>query len=532
MRNLYGKTIDLYPWQTEALARVRDKSALIAAPTGSGKTVVAYRWAGLLEEPRGRRVIFTAPIKALSNERYLELRALFGEEVGILTGDVKRNPEAPILCMTQEVYANRFCGLPQQRVIVDEIHYMVHNPDRARAYAEGIAGTHPESELLFLSATVDARRFLAYLSRLAARPIELVEQSRRPVPIHYLDREPSAKKLWEDLAPVLLFAFSYKGVMGLAGELYSTAQGRMRPPLRERVRELAKHYRVDRPDLLRLATGGVAIYHGTLLYKEKLFVERLARENLLLAVAATDALSLGINLPVKTVLFAQLARYISGPIAKTEFLQMAGRAGRPNLQEAGYVGFLETRFEARGFDTERLFRTLKKKALEPLRVRPLPSIQRILNQTPVEEELRQLAALSFPALHPQELLASQRMIEISMDEIERSCRMLQRRARAGDRLLEVLRRIYFDEFTVAENLGLAKMLVLEGKIDARQEIRRIRDRVRSEGEALKELLQFRRFLHSLASEEVAGADAVEHAIVTLDEFVLHPEALESSRLPA
>ncbi|CAB4243837.1 Helicase domain protein [Methylacidimicrobium sp. AP8] len=531
MRNLYGKRIDLYPWQAEALARVGDKSALVAAPTGSGKTVVAYRWAKLWEE-RSRRVIFTAPIKALSNERYLELRALFGDEVGILTGDVKRNPEAPILCMTQEVYANRFCGLPRQRVIIDEIHYMVHNPDRARAYAEGIAGTHPESDLLFLSATVDARRFLGYLSQLAARPLELVEQSRRPVPIHYLDREPSARRLWEELAPVLVFAFSYKAVMGLAGELYSAAHGRMRAPQRERVRELAKRYRVDRPDLLRMATGGVAIYHGTLLYKEKLFVERLARENLLLAVAATDALSLGINLPVRTVLFAQLARYVTGPIAKMEFLQMAGRAGRPNLQEAGYVGYLETPFEARGYDTERLYRSLRKKPLEPLRVRPLPSIKRILNRTPIEEELGQVAALSFPGLHPQELLAFRRMVEIAMEEIERSCRLLQRRARAGGRLLEVLRRIYFDEFTVAENLGLAKTLVLEGKIDARREIRRIRESVRSEGEALKALLQFRRFLHSLDPQEVEGAEAVEQAIVSLDEFVLHPEALEASRPPA
>ncbi|MDD2677279.1 MAG: DEAD/DEAH box helicase [Methylacidiphilaceae bacterium] len=529
MRNLYGKKIDLYPWQEEALARVRDRSALIAAPTGSGKTVVAYRWAQLWEERR-RRVIFTAPIKALSNERYLELRALFGEEmVGILTGDVKRNPEAPLLCMTQEVYANRFSRLPHQRVIVDEIHYMVHNPDRARAYAEGIAGTHPESDLLFLSATVDARRFLEYLSRLAARPLELIEQTRRPVPIHYLDRQPSERKLWEALAPVLVFVFSYKGVMGLAGELYHSSQGRIGRPERERIRELAKRYRVDRPDLLRLATGGVAIYHGTLLYKEKLFVERLARENLLLAVAATDALSLGINLPVRTVLFAQLARYISGPLTKMEFLQMAGRAGRPNLQEAGYVSFLETRFEARGVDTGRLFRTLKKKSLEPLRVRPLPSIKRILNQTPIEEELERLTTLSFPSLQPQELLAFQRMVELSLDEIEQNARLLHKRARAGERLLEVLRRIYFDEFSVSENLGLAKMLVLEGKIDARQEIRQIRGRVRSEGEALKELLQFRRFLHLLDPEEVTGADALEQAIVCLDEFVLHPEALEASR---
>ncbi|MDD4933012.1 MAG: DEAD/DEAH box helicase [Methylacidiphilaceae bacterium] len=531
MRNLYGKKIDLYPWQEEALARVRGRSALIAAPTGSGKTVIAYRWAELWEERR-RRVIFTAPIKALSNERYLELRALFGEEVGILTGDVKRNPEAPLLCMTQEVYANRFCRLPHQRVIVDEIHYMVHNPERARAYAEGIAGTHPESDLLFLSATVDARRFLSYLSRLAARPLELVEQSRRPVPLHYLDRQPSERKLWQELAPVLVFVFSYKGVMGLAAEFHRATHGRLGAPERERIRELAKRYRVDRPDLLRLATDGVAIYHGTLLYKEKLFVERLARENLLLAVAATDALSLGINLPVRTVLFAQLARYISGPIAKTEFLQMAGRAGRPNLQEAGYVGFWETPFEARGFDTERLFRALKKKALEPLRVRPLPSIKRILNQTPIEEELERLTTLSFPPLHPQELLTFQRMVELSMEEIERSSRLLQKRARAGERLLEILRRIYFDEFSVSENLELAKMLVLEGRIDARREIRQIRERVRSEGEALKELLQFRRFLHVLDPEEVAGADALEQAIVCLDEFVLHPEALEASRLHA
>ena len=116
---------------------------IIESPTGSGKTLVAYMWAGLLDEegrvrePDAGRVIFTAPIKALSNERYMDLRRM-GMDVGIETGDFKRNEGARVICCTQEIYTMKYAPLCGQRLIIDEFHYIFTDPDRARTYIDGI----------------------------------------------------------------------------------------------------------------------------------------------------------------------------------------------------------------------------------------------------------------------------------------------------------------------------------------------------------------------------------------------------------
>ena len=107
--------ITFYPWQLDAFQAIRETSAVLSAPTGSGKTLVAYLWAGILDEagtvlpPGDGRIIFTAPIKALSNERYLDLRKL-GLDVGIETGDFKKNEGAGIICCTQEIYSLKYAS--------------------------------------------------------------------------------------------------------------------------------------------------------------------------------------------------------------------------------------------------------------------------------------------------------------------------------------------------------------------------------------------------------------------------------------
>ncbi|MBQ2617114.1 MAG: DEAD/DEAH box helicase, partial [Synergistaceae bacterium] len=103
-----------YDWQLRAYNHIKDSNAVLSAPTGSGKTLVSYLWAGLLNlngeinpNPDASRIIFTAPIKALSNERYLDLRKM-GFDVGIETGDFKRNEGASIICCTQEIYTMKY----------------------------------------------------------------------------------------------------------------------------------------------------------------------------------------------------------------------------------------------------------------------------------------------------------------------------------------------------------------------------------------------------------------------------------------
>ncbi len=135
-----------YPWQIEAYEKIREENAVLSAPTGAGKTLVAYLWSGLLDKegnpqiPDISRVIFTAPIKALSNERYMDLRRM-GFDVGIETGDFKRNEEAPIICCTQEIYTLKYTKTPHQKLIIDEFHYIFEDPDRARTYIDGIRET-------------------------------------------------------------------------------------------------------------------------------------------------------------------------------------------------------------------------------------------------------------------------------------------------------------------------------------------------------------------------------------------------------
>ena len=132
--------INFYDWQIRAYNHIKDNSAVLSAPTGSGKTLVAYLWAGILNrdgtintQPDSSRIIFTSPIKALSNERYLDLRRM-GLDVGIETGDFKRNEGASIICCTQEIYTMKYARIPNQKLIVDELHYIFTDSSRARMY--------------------------------------------------------------------------------------------------------------------------------------------------------------------------------------------------------------------------------------------------------------------------------------------------------------------------------------------------------------------------------------------------------------
>ncbi len=201
--NIYGKKITPFKWQEDAK---NYKNLLIIAPTGSGKTIAAYNWAFNGES---ERIIFTAPIKALSNERYLELKNA-GKNVGILTGDVKINENAKILCMTQEIYTNHFAHLPNQKVIIDEIHYMFQDSQRARAYAEGLYKTSKDSDILLLSATL-TKKAIRYFENITQRKLDVIEITERPVKTEYIGNIPFEKIA--DYQPAIIFVFSVKGII-------------------------------------------------------------------------------------------------------------------------------------------------------------------------------------------------------------------------------------------------------------------------------------------------------------------------------
>ncbi|MDR1376031.1 MAG: DEAD/DEAH box helicase [Synergistaceae bacterium] len=214
--------IELYKWQLDAYSRIRGQNAVLSAPTGAGKTVVAYLWANLLDIegnttlPKAKRIIFTSPIKALSNERYMDLRKM-GFDVGIETGDFKRNEEAQIICCTQEIYTMKYTRQPGQMLIIDEFHYIFNDSDRARAYIDGIKNTHSDTVILVMSATFGSVKAVGrYLSKVAIRRFTIYESRERMTRLLFV---PDTPMTFKTVHNALIFLFSQRGTFDLAFQI-------------------------------------------------------------------------------------------------------------------------------------------------------------------------------------------------------------------------------------------------------------------------------------------------------------------------
>ena len=453
-----------YPWQIEAFRRLEGKSAVLSAPTGSGKTWVAYLWAGLVDV-EGRRhlpsrpILFTAPIKALSNERYMDLRRM-GFDVGIETGDFKKNSEAPIICCTQEIYTMKYARRRDIGLVIDEFHYIFDDPDRARAYIDGIRLTHPESPILVMSATFGgADKVGRYLSHLAERPFELFESHERATKLLYKPRHPLSTARIHD---ALVFVFSQRGAAELADLIAEN-----RPPVSDegqaRLEDLAAI--LDVPSIDAPLRRGVGIYHGGMLPKEKLLVESAFRERILDVVVGTNALALGVNLPAESVVFGQLVRYHDRrPISKNEFLQMAGRAGRKGLFDRGYVTWLKNSpCESRGTETGAVFRRLLQAAPERASVTLRPEFGKLLREEiSVADEARYISRYSLPQ-------ADTRLIEEELrDGLRRISKAVRRLVPASQRqrFRDILADIWYGEMDIDENLEMAILFHLKERPQA------------------------------------------------------------------
>ena len=504
---------DFYDWQLEAFDRIEGRSAVLSAPTGSGKTLVAYLWAGLLDRegqvcwPDARRVVFTAPIKALSNERYMDLRRM-GLDVGIETGDFKRNEGARIICCTQEIYTMKYADQPGQKLIVDEFHYIFSDPDRARTYIDGIRATHHETPILVMSATLGGVRSVGrYLSEICSRDFVIHESKKRTTRLIFTPENPMTVGGVHD---ALIFLFSQKGASDLA-----FAVARTRPHLpreaRERLNELAGILEVPKiaPPLL----SGVGIYHGGMFPKEKLLVESAFRERILDVVCGTNALALGVNLPAQYVVFAQLVQYHHDePISKNEFLQMAGRAGRKGLFDPGFVTWLKASpFERRGFDTGKVFRDLVDSPSEPAVVTLHPSYGRLLRRQALPEvEAEYIAEYSLPTADAHIVLE---MLRAGMRKIDRVVRkMVHGTDRA--RFRTILAEIWYDEMDIDENLEMALLFFEEATPSALMAAQMV---LPFERNYLQALLKVKRFANRLPKgRRFRGLDDLNRTVDEID----------------
>jgi superfamily II RNA helicase len=300
---------------------------------------------------QGRRSFYSAPIKALVSEKFFALCRDFGpEHVGMITGDASVNRDAPIVCCTAEILANIALregkNAPVDCVVIDEFHYYA---DKERGVAWQIPLLVLErAQFLLMSATLGPTEpFEKALTKLTGRPTVAVRSNDRPVPLHFEYRETPLQETVIELsrsgrAPVYVVNFTQRAAAQTAQDLMSVD---FLPKDRKRAlgETLARSVRWDTPygkELRRFLAHGIGLHHAGLLPKYRLLVEKLAQAGQLAIVSGTDTLGVGVNIPIRTVLFTQLCKYDGEKTALLtvrEFQQIAGRAGRRGFDEQGYV---------------------------------------------------------------------------------------------------------------------------------------------------------------------------------------------------
>ena len=395
-------------FQLEAIdALSQGHSVVVSAPTGSGKTLIG-EYAIYRALAHGQRVFYTTPLKALSNQKLRDFRAQFGnDQVGLMTGDLTAHRTAPIVVMTTEIFRNMLYAELDgdddplegvETVVLDECHYM-NDSQRGTVWEESIIHCPPSIQLVALSATVaNAGQLTDWIEQVHG-PTDLIVSNFRPVPLHFSfcsakglhpllneagtglhpnckvwrapkghqrkgktpkPPQPEAPSLGfvvaqlaeREVLPAIVFLFSRRGcdkaVRDLAkASLVNEAEAAR---LQQRIQAFAE----NSPEAVRdgghadALLQGVAAHHAGVLPAWKELIEELFQEGLVKVVFATETLAAGINMPARTTVISALSKRTENghrPLMASEFLQMAGRAGRRGLDVQGYVVTVQSRFE-------------------------------------------------------------------------------------------------------------------------------------------------------------------------------------------
>ncbi|MDP8234178.1 MAG: DEAD/DEAH box helicase [Candidatus Saelkia tenebricola] len=373
--------ITLDPFQNEAIDYLdKGLSVIVSAPTGSGKTLIAeYIIEKCLKEGKG--IIYTAPIKALSNQKFRDFSAKFPESVGIITGDVKINPHASVLIMTTEIFRNYLLQdiekLQNKKwVIFDEVHYL-DDIERGTVWEESIIFLPQNMKMLALSATLpNIDQFIAWIEKTHNHPVKKIEEHKRAVPLHFYfqadnrifsnvseleyhtlknkdeffknNRVDSLIKYSQENAflPCIYFCFSRAKCEKFAQEMlkYNFLNKEEETRIKELYNSYTKKFKIRHHHstsfMLSLLERGIAYHHAGLLPPLKEIIERIFTEKLIKVIFTTETFALGINMPSRTVCFDEISKYYRGKtryLRKRDFYQMAGRAGRRGIDKEGFV---------------------------------------------------------------------------------------------------------------------------------------------------------------------------------------------------
>ncbi|RRQ25206.1 DUF3516 domain-containing protein [Rhodococcus sp. Eu-32] len=395
--------LTLYPAQEEALIElVSGSNVILATPTGSGKSMVAVG-AHFAAMASGIRSFYTAPIKALVSEKFFALCEIFGaQNVGMMTGDASVNAGAPIICATAEIVANlalrQGANSDIGQVIMDEFHYY-SEPDRGWAWQVPLIEL-PNAQFLLMSATLgDVSFFRDDLTRRTGRATTVVSGSERPVPLMFsYVTTPIGETIEElvdtHLAPVYVVHFTQAAALERAQALTSVNVASKEE--KQQIADAIGQFRFTTgfgKTLSRLVRHGIGVHHAGMLPKYRRLVEKLAQDGLLKVICGTDTLGVGINVPIRTVLFTGLTKYDgvrTRQLRAREFHQIAGRAGRAGYDTLGTVvveapehDIENARLIAKaGDDPKKLKRVQRKKAPDGFVSWGEPTFDRIVAASP------------------------------------------------------------------------------------------------------------------------------------------------------
>ena len=399
----------LDPFQLEAIdALNQGHSVVVSAPTGSGKTLVG-EYAIHRALAHGKKVFYTTPLKALSNQKLRDFREQFGTEtVGLLTGDLSLNREAQVVVMTTEIFRNMLYAEIDhpdndpledvEAVVLDECHYM-NDSQRGTVWEESIIHCPSSIQLVALSATVANAGQLTDWIEAVHGPTRLIHSDHRPVPLAFsfcsakglhpllneagTDLHPNCK-VWRapkgnrrkgpktpkppqpeapplgfvvaqmaerDMLPAIYFIFSRRGCDKGVRDLGKLCL--VTPQEQARIRARLDVFMAASPEAVREGHDeplqrGIASHHAGVLPAWKELIEELFQQGLIKVVFATETLAAGINMPARTTVISALSKRTERghrPLMGSEFLQMAGRAGRRGLDSQGYVVTVQSRFE-------------------------------------------------------------------------------------------------------------------------------------------------------------------------------------------
>ena len=348
----------LYRHQDESLIEILSGNHIIAAtPTGSGKSMIALA-AHFVSMAHGGRSYYTAPLKALVSEKFFDLVSLFGaDNVGMVTGDVSLNADAPIICCTAEILANQSLRegptLDADMIVMDEFHFYA-DPQRGWAWQVPLLElTRPQ--FIAMSATLgDTTVFRKQWTERTGRTTVEITDAQRPVPLEYdyvVDtlQDTVERLLSEGRHPIYIVHFSQKDAVDTASSLMDRKL--VSPEIRSQIsREISTvSFTKGFGQTLRgLLSHGIGVHHAGMLPRYRRLVERLTQQGLLPVICGTDTLGVGINVPIRTVLLTSLVKFDGSKmrhLRSREFHQIAGRAGRAGFDTVGFVRVLAPEHE-------------------------------------------------------------------------------------------------------------------------------------------------------------------------------------------